>query len=205
MKKKTETKHQAIVDVAAEVFREMGFERASMSEICRRVGGSRATVYNYFPSKELLFFEVMAQANESEFLAVHDILDHAVDDIADALRHFGEGLLTLLYSPNVMAVRRLVVSSFDRGALGRICFERGPQRSLDEISEFLLAAMKKGKLRQCDPYVATQHLRGLLESELVDGFIFQMGNDISPEKIKGIAERAVSVFMAAYGPVDTLP
>jgi AcrR family transcriptional regulator len=205
MKKKTETKHQAIVDVAAEVFREMGFERASMSEICRRVGGSRATIYNYFPSKELLFFEVIVQANEAEFMAVHDILDHRVDDIADALRHFGEGLLTLIYSPNVMAVRRLVVSSFDRGALGQTCYERGPQRSLNEISEFLLAAMAKGKLRQCDPYVATQHLRGLLESELVDGFIFQVGNDISPARIAGIAERAVAVFMAAYGPVGTPP
>lgn len=59
MKKKTETKSQAIVDIAAEVFREMGFQRASMSEICRRVGGSKATIYSYFPSKELLFFEVM--------------------------------------------------------------------------------------------------------------------------------------------------
>lgn len=77
MKKKTETKSQAIVDIAAEVFREMGFQRASMSEICRRVGGSKATIYNYFPSKELLFFEVMRQANESEFMAIHQALDHA--------------------------------------------------------------------------------------------------------------------------------
>lgn len=202
MKKKTEAKRQAIVDVAADIFRDMGFERASMSEICRRVGGSRATVYNYFPSKELLFFEVMQQANEAEFLAVHDILDHAADDIADALRNFGEGLLTLIYSPNVMAARRLVISSFDQGALGRICFERGPQRSMKEVSEFLLAAMRKGKLRQTDHLVATLHLRGLLESELIDSFIFQMPDAIDQERIKGIAARAVAVFMAAYGPVD---
>jgi AcrR family transcriptional regulator len=198
MKKKTETKRQAILDIAAEVFREMGFERASMSEICRRVGGSRATVYNYFPSKETLFFEVMHQANEAEFMAIHQVLDHATEDISDALRHFGEGLLKLIYSPNVMATRRLVISSFGNGELGRVCFELGPQRSLKEVAEFLSAAMEKGKLRQCDPHIATQHLRGLLESELIDGFAFQMTIDTSSKRIKEIVARAVSVFMAAY-------
>jgi AcrR family transcriptional regulator len=178
----------------------MGFERASMSEICRRVGGSKATIYNYFPSKELLFFEVMHQANEAEFMAIHQVLDHAAEDIAEALQHFGEGLLALIYSPGVMSARRLVISNFGDGELGRTCFELGPKKSMNEVSEFLLASMEKGKLRQCDPVVATLHLRGLLESELLDGFIFRIESDIGPERIKGIVERAVAVFMAGYGP-----
>ena len=61
MKTKTEAKRQAILKAAAEVFRKVGFERASMSEIRARIGGSKATLYNYFPSKEKLFFEVMYQ------------------------------------------------------------------------------------------------------------------------------------------------
>lgn len=202
MRKKTEAKRQAIVDVAAEVFREMGFERASMAEICRRVGGSKATIYNYFPSKEDLFFEVMYEANEAEFDAVHNVLKHMAEDVSEALRHFGEGLLTLLYSPNVLAVRRLMVSSYDEGALGRTCYERGPRRSMSEVSGFLLAAMDEGKLKRCDPVVATLHLRGLLESELIDTFIFQIPGDLDPQRIKAIVERAVAVFMAAYGPAD---
>ena len=181
----------------------MGFQRASMSEICRRVGGSKATIYNYFPSKELLFFEVMRQANESEFMAIHQALDHAAKNIAESLRHFGEGLLTFVYSPEVMAIRRLVLTNFGNSELARTCFELGPKRSMNEVSEFLRTAMAKGKLRQCDAGVATLHLRGLLESELLDSFIFQIDEDISPERIKGIVQRAVAVFMAAYGPVST--
>ena len=38
-----------------------------MSEICTRLGGSKATLYNYFPSKEALFLEVMFQASEADF------------------------------------------------------------------------------------------------------------------------------------------
>ena len=200
MKRKTEAKRQAIVDVAEEVFREVGFERASMSEICRRVGGSKATIYNYFSSKELLFFEVMHQANQVEFATIHEALDHAADDIAEALRNFGEGLLTFVYSPNVMAVRRLVLTNFGNCELGRTCYELGPKRSMREISDFLRSAVEKGKLRPCDPAVATLHLRGLLESEVLDSFIFQIEIANTPERIKGVVERAIAVFMAAYGP-----
>ena len=200
MKKKTEAKRQAIVDVAADVFREVGFERASMSEICRRVGGSKATIYNYFSSKELLFFEVMHQANQVEFATIHEALDHAADDIAEALRNFGEGLLTFVYSPNVMAVRRLVLTNFGNCELGRTCYELGPKRSMREITDFLRSAVEKGKLRLCDPGVATLHLRGLLESEVLDSFIFQIEIANTPERIKGVVERAIAVFMAAYGP-----
>ena len=199
MKKKTEAKRQAIINMAEIAFREMGFERTSMSEICRRVGGSKATIYNYFPSKELLFVAVMVQANEAQFTTIHEVLNHKTEDVADALQHFGEGLLTLIYSPEILAARRLVLSHFGDGELSRTCFEIGPKRSMNELTEFLSALMAKGKLRQSDPVVATLHLRGLLESELIDSFIFRIESVASRERIRGITGRAVSVFMAAYG------
>lgn len=204
MKKKTEAKRQAIVDIAAEVFRESGFEGASMSEICRRVGGSKATIYNYFPSKELLFFEVMHQANQAQFTTVHAMLDQTADDVGEALRRFGEALLTFIYSPEVMAVRRLVVTNACNGDLGQTCFELGPKRSMNEISEFLRSAIERAQLRPCDPVVATFHLRGLLESELLDTLIFRVDGAISAERIKAAVERAIAVFMAAYGPTTPM-
>ncbi len=198
MRAKSEAKRQAIMDVAAQVFREAGFERASMAEICQRVGGSKATIYNYFPSKENLFFEIMFQSSEAEFHAIHRVLDPTTEDISEALRNFGQGFLTLLYSPEIQAARRLLNSSFG-SELGKLCYERGPEHSLKEISEFLLVAMEKGKLRRSDPAVATLHLRGLLEAELIDSFFFQIPCDTSPERIGEIVDRAIAVFMAAYG------
>ena len=43
--KKSEARRQAILDAATDVFHESGFDRASMSDICNRVGYSKATVY----------------------------------------------------------------------------------------------------------------------------------------------------------------
>src|SRR5690606_17572224 len=59
MRSKSEARRDAILAVALEVFREVGFDAASMSQISARVGGSKATLYNYFASKEELLLEAM--------------------------------------------------------------------------------------------------------------------------------------------------
>lgn len=200
MRTKSEEKRQAILEIAAEVFREAGFERASMSEICTRVGGSKATLYSYFPSKEELFFEAMHRSTEVEFEETHNALDSSAEDVAATLRSFGERFIALLYSARLLAVRRLIISESERSQLGRICYVRGPQRSQAAISQFLATAMARGKLRQADPIIATLHLRGLLESELLDRFQFQIDMDVTEDEVKKVVGRAVDVFMAAYGP-----
>ena len=69
MRAKSETRRQAILDAAAQVFQETGFERTTMAAICERLGYSKATLYNYFPSKETLFSAVVFEATEAEFQA----------------------------------------------------------------------------------------------------------------------------------------
>lgn len=200
MRQKTEARRQAILTAAAQVFQETGFERASMSEICLRVGGSKATLYSYFASKEELFYEVMTLATEAEFQATHQALDPAIEDIAQALEGFGRRLLTFLSSPQVLAVRRLVVAEAGRSDLGRKCYALGPQRSEAEAAEFLRHAMDKGKLRQADPRLAALHLKGLIEAQWLDRFLFQIEDRADPQEIAETVRQAVRVFMAAYGP-----
>ena len=43
-------------------------------------------------------------------------------------------------------------------------------------------------------------LKGLLEAEWIDRFMFQMLDAVDPEQIAASVKRAVAVFMAAYGP-----
>jgi AcrR family transcriptional regulator len=200
MAKKTDVKRQHILTVAAQVFREFGFERASMSEICSRVGGSKATLYNYFPSKEELFVEIMFLSNEAEFEAVYHSIDPSTEDIAESLRNFGESLLTFLYSPQIQSQRHLAISGSGRSERSRLVYERGVLRSQNLVAEFLKAAMELGKLKPADPIVATRHLHSLLESELLERFLFQLLGEVSTEEIKAVTARAIDVFMAAYGP-----
>ena len=201
MRAKTETRRQAILDAAAVVFQETGFERTTMAAICERLGYSKATLYNYFASKEELFSAVVFEATEAEFQATLEALDATLQDITEALEKFGRGLLTLLYSPQVQAVRRLIVAEAGRSELGKKCYELGPVRNEAATAVFLQQAMDAGQLRQADARIAALHLRGLLEAEWLDRFLFQTLEPVSAEEISATVGRAVAAFMAAYGPV----
>lgn len=201
MRAKTETRRQAILDAAAEVFQETGFERTTMAAICERLGYSKATLYNYFASKEELFLAVVFGATEAEFQAMLAALDASVQDMTEALEKFGRGLLTLLYSPQVQAVRRLIVAEAGRSDLGRQCYALGPARNEAAMAVFLQHAMDNGQLRQADARIAALHLRGLLEAEWLDRFMFQTLQPITDDEIHATVQRAVAAFMAAYGPM----
>jgi len=70
-RKKLQTR-QRIFDVAQGLFVEKGFERVSVAEVARAADVSEVTVFNYFPSKEDLFFGGMQLYEEQLVEAVRD-------------------------------------------------------------------------------------------------------------------------------------
>jgi AcrR family transcriptional regulator len=199
MKTKTEAKRLAILKAAAEVFREVGFERASMSEIRARIGGSKATLYNYFPSKEKLFFEVMYQAKELELADITHTLKPDADDLREELLHFGKRLLAALYSPEAIAIRRLAISESRHSNIGKIVFEGATAPIENEVAEFLRKFMKRGALRTSDPKTAAMQLLSLLEAEFLQRVLLGVVSSVKPEALNGAARRAVETFLSAYG------
>ncbi|MBS0373704.1 MAG: TetR/AcrR family transcriptional regulator C-terminal domain-containing protein [Proteobacteria bacterium] len=199
MKTKTEAKRLAILKAAADVFRRMGFERASMSEIQKTVGGSKATLYNYFPSKERLFFEVMYQANEAQLAEVVGLLDDDAPDLRVALLDFGCQLLRFVYTPDAIAIRRLAIAEAAQSEIGKMCFERANVPTEKRVAEFLKRAMKRGELRTSDPKHAAIHLLALLESEYLLRILFGATTPPKAEALNAAARRAVDVFLNGYG------
>jgi len=59
MRVRTDERRNAIIQAATEIFAKVGYERASMATIAERTGGSKTTLYGYFPSKEELFWAAM--------------------------------------------------------------------------------------------------------------------------------------------------
>jgi TetR/AcrR family transcriptional regulator len=54
-----EDKRQAILAAAAELFARTGFDRASMAEVAKACGVSKALLYHYYASKEALLFDIL--------------------------------------------------------------------------------------------------------------------------------------------------
>jgi AcrR family transcriptional regulator len=198
LKSKTEAKRQAILKAAAEVFQELGFERASMSDIRERIGGSKATLYNYFPSKENLFFEVMLNAKTHELDAISGTLDPDAEHLKEQLLQFGQKFLGALYSPDGIAVRRLAIAQAPHSDIGRMTFERSTLRMEKEVAEFLKKSAKRGELRIADAKIAAMHLLSLLEAEFLQRVLLDVLGPVKPEAIKAAVRRAVEVFLSGY-------
>ncbi|WP_221799800.1 TetR/AcrR family transcriptional regulator [Oceanobacter mangrovi] len=199
MKTKSEARRLHIVEVATEVFRESGFERTSMAEISARVGGSKATLYNYFSSKEKLFLEVMVSSNQQQFDAAQALLDFSDATFKQALQQFGVALLKLLFSPDVLSVRRLVIAEALRSDLGHDCYRRSRKLGEQRISERLQLAIDKGILKTVDANRMTTHLLGLLESEFTEWLVWRDAPELTEPQLQAAVERAVDVFWMAYG------
>lgn len=199
MRKKSEERRQAMIDIAGEVFNEIGFEGASMAEIAARIGGSKATLYNYFTSKEEIFVEVMLKQVgcqfEQAFTALHD-----EDDVRLALRRLARQYLDIALKPEVVAVKRLAMYYAGKSELGPMLYERGPKRGWMRISEFLKVKMDEGKLHPGDPWIAALQFRALVEAEWMDVRLLNVVTEFSPQQLEASSERAVDAFLYLYQP-----
>ena len=55
-------RRQRLLRGAAEVFKEKGFQAASINDIAERYGGDRATIYYYYGSKHEIFIDLIQEA-----------------------------------------------------------------------------------------------------------------------------------------------
>ena len=199
MRVKSETRRQAILDVAAEVFRETGFEHTTMADIAARLGGSKTTLYSYFPSKEALFIETVRQSAARELGEVFEALRQAGGDMRHALQAFGRAFLRLVTSPRLVSVRRMVYASAGHSDIGKEFYACALQQGDIGIAGFLADAMQVGKLRQDDPLTAACQLRALLEATLLERCLMRVEGEVDDAEIDATVEGAVTVFLAAYG------
>ena len=197
MRIKTVTRRNAIIEAAIRVFLEHGFEKTTMSDIADELGGSKATLYGYFSSKEELFLEAMSTLGEAHFSAAFAELSTG-GNIRDMLHRFGISMLRITTSADALAMFRLMTAASARPKIGRSMYAQGMQKGEAAIELLLKAAMDEGQLRQCDPQVAGDHLRALLEAEFHARRIFSVIEVPSRQKIADAVDRALDVFLAAY-------
>jgi AcrR family transcriptional regulator len=201
MRKKTEARRDAIIAIAAEVFLENGFDATSMSEIAARVGGSKATLYNYFSSKEELLLQVLLDHGEKHAKDIFRLLQpHTTNDMATGLLHFGTAYLKLITCEETIAIVRLAVAAGNRSDIGRRFYELGPEAAwATEIVDFFRISIDKGRLRDANPHTMAKHLQGLYSEVLLRGLI--AGADpLSDEDAACKAAEIADVFLRAYGP-----
>jgi AcrR family transcriptional regulator len=203
MKVRTDAKREEILEVARAAFLELGYERTSMAEIATRVGGSKATLYGYFPSKEALFMAIIEQLAERYISPALAELEQgaAETDLRTALRRFGEQFLAFVSTQESVATYRMVISQAAHSDIGQAFFDAGPDQIDAALARYLSGAMARGQLRKSDASVAATHFLALItHGELWRHYFMHEVPVLTRPQIKRIVDRALDAFLAGYQP-----
>lgn len=191
-------KRRQILAGAREVFTELGFERASVDLIAARAGVSKATVYNHFRDKNGLFTASFMEGADDVRRELKAVLEGASDDLEDTLQRTGERMISVLLSPNALALRRNIVAEVARfPELGLMLYDHGPRLTIELIAGFLARWAEKGILRVDDPRTAAVHFIALCEADLLTRTYLGV-TEATPELIGETVRRGVEVFLRAY-------
>lgn len=200
---RTERTHRAITGAAAEQFLARGFSGTSMDEIAAAAQVSKQTVYAHFQSKEALFLEVVSgmtgEAGDEVLKQVEDPVDET--PVETFLLDYAESLLTIVVTPRLMQLRRLVIGEAERfPELGKALHERGPQRSINRLAAACARYMQAGSLRAADPRIAASFFNWLVMGAPVNDAML-LGDDAIPDAgaMTAHGREAVRIFLAAYG------
>jgi TetR/AcrR family transcriptional repressor of mexJK operon len=203
---RTARKRQAIIAAAWEVFLTHGYLGASMDEVAARAAVSKQTVYKHFKDKEHLFAELILGTNSDLAERLASTYSATLDRAADsrtALRDLARRFLADLMQPDVLRLRRLVLAEADRfPSVSGAWFQDGFEKSLALLGEAMSRLAERGLLRDLpDPTLTAYHFAGLVMYKPMNQVMFA-GTAAQPagDELDLIADRAVEVFLAAYGP-----
>lgn len=170
-----------------------------MSAIAAELGGSKGTLWSYFPSKEALFAAVIERATE-EFRHQLTLVLSPADDLEVSLNRFCRHYLARVMSADGIALHRLVVAEVSRfPEVGKIFYERGPRQTHLLLAKFIADAQHRGRLRGIDPFLAAQQLTWLCMAGHYQMLLTGAAEVVSAEDIMADVEAAMTTFFRAYG------
>lgn len=198
MRVKTDSRRQAILKAAWAVFSEHGLQGATMSEISARVGGSKATLYGYFKSKDELFIAALQSVVRESVEVSYELLT-GEGNLRQRLIGFALNYLTTRLDPALVAMDRTMIAVADQSDVVRRLREEFFEPNWRRTADVLEREMAAGRLRRSDPYRAGAQLRSLIGADLLDRRLHgETGinrQDIETEVVEG-----VDTFLRAYAP-----
>jgi AcrR family transcriptional regulator len=158
-------RREAIVEAAAEIFLERGYAGATTDRLIERIGGSKETVYSHFGNKAGLFEAVMAR---NSAILVEEVT--ALDPnrpVAETLASFGRTYLTVILTPQKLAMFRLAAAESARSPeLGAAFWRAGPSKVTERMAHYFATLAERGLVTAADPHWEATTFLATLRGEL---------------------------------------
>jgi AcrR family transcriptional regulator len=207
-RKKQQTR-QLIADTARRLFAERGFEGVTVAEVARRADVSEATVFNYFPTKEDLFYSRLEEFEEKLLAAVRDrkpgtsvlaafrdfmLVERGVFDMKaaggddEATERVRTITRVITESPALLARERQVFAEYSRSLAALIAEETGA--AAGDVLPAAVANALIGVHRSLIDYVRERTMAGARASQISRGVRAQAKKAFAQLE-EGLADYAV--------------
>jgi TetR/AcrR family transcriptional regulator of autoinduction and epiphytic fitness len=154
-KRDTSKKRESILNAATQVFVADGFDRAGMDRIAEVANASKRTVYDHFPSKDVLFRAVI----DRFLLRSHELkqVPYSPDQsLGSQLNRFADAIVDLTRNPEWLGIVKVMTSvvvvqpGLVVESMARV------HANEDTLETWLKEASRDGRLRVKNPALAAQ-------------------------------------------------
>lgn len=160
-----EARRQAMLDAAAQLFAEKGFERTSLSDIIERSGGSRTTLYEVFGDKTGLFEAIVGETCR-QVVAPLEIQAVEGRSPEEVLSNFGLHFAEFLLTPQTKELTKMLAA--ESGRLPQVVeffFCHGLDAVRGRLADYLRQATEAGELCVSDPDLAASMFLSMIDGE----------------------------------------
>jgi TetR/AcrR family transcriptional regulator, mexJK operon transcriptional repressor len=199
--RRLEARREQLIAAAERHFLQYGYAQTSVNAIVREAGGSLATLYAEFSSKEALFESVLSARTAKFFPGERSALADSPDaptQLCDLATH----MLRRMLSDSGLAVYRIAVHEAPRfPALRKAMLEVGMAGLLNRTACYLRELANRGVLRidagEDAARVAASQFIALVQGQLL--VRAACGEKISAQCREDHVAAAVSAFLKIYG------
>ena len=197
--RRSTAKREQILEGAREVFRDQGFEGASVDDIARHANVSKATLYNHFCDKAGLFRAYVDIEIREHARRIFDVQADA-DDVEATLREIAYNTVDLICSNFGQSMCRTVTAEALRfPELARSFFDSGPASGYQRMAQLLATFVAKGQLDIPDLELAAHQFGQMCHSIVHDRVMFGIVTTVSEDEKRRVADGAVDTFLRAFG------
>ncbi len=193
-------KHLQVTEAARRLFMQHGFSGTSTDAIAREAGVSKATLYSYYSSKEVLFGQLVSE----ECAAIQaDLTPPSLKGgLVQGLRDFAHVYVGLFSHKREKSMCRIMANESTR--FPDLCwqfYEMGPLATTRRLAQFLLDARQAGFIEFDDAMIAASQFLSLIRGDLPLLAMLSLEIASSAEREVEI-EAGLRTFLRAYGVKD---
>lgn len=199
LKTKGETRLATLLEVAAALFLERGYEALALDEIIARAGGSRRNIYSTFGGKEGLFKAAVTALCAELTHPIQGAPTRAAAGIGERLHELGAMFVDIALDPRTVALHRLMISEGKRfPELAQAIYQSGRGRGAEVVAPLLEAQRSafRREYAQADAHELAQMFVGLVINEVQIYALIGLSDVDEPAHRAHVRARgAVSLFI----------